>query len=436
MRGRLSTPARLLVVFAVGLAATACEPPEVESDAGEIDAGPADVALPDASVPDAGTFDAGVHDAGVRDAGLLDAGTPDAGLPDAGRPDAGVSSDAGLEVFITSMWWGGNLGGRTGVAGADFNCQLAAEAGMRGGTWKAFLGDSTHSAESRITAAGPWSQSFEDGGVELVFASVPTATTLPLHPIRVNEQHSTAFYYAPALYWTGNTTGGPVPTSTTCGDYTEGYALTATTGVANSPASAWVDTGTKPCYWFNALLCFQESASPPPQALGTAHKRAFVTHAAYTGDLGGLTGADRKCNDAALDGGLSGHFIAYLGTADAGPATRFPSGGPWYQHMADGGVRLTFNNAANVANSPRAPLRSDEHGHDRGAVGCSQNECLYWTGAVGAFEPGSWSCADWTTSVLSNQTTPIGSPTADDPKWTNAQWESCSYPHALVCLEQ
>jgi hypothetical protein len=359
----------------------------------------------------------------------------DAGPGDAGQLPPG---NGGMEVFITAMWWGGNLGGGTGLAAADFNCQLAAEGALRGGTWKAFLGDSTHPAASRLAAVGPWSQSFEDGGVQVVFGSIPSANVAPSHPIVVNEQRSTDFYYAPAIYWTGNTTSGSVDPSTTCGDYTDEDSLTAATGNADTQTMEWINAGTKPCYWFNALLCFQQSASPPPSALGTAHKRVFVTHAAYLGDLGGLAGADQKCNAAARDGGLTGSFTAYLGTADAGPATRFTSGGPWYQHFNDGGVVLTFNNAANVANMPRAGLRADEHGHDRVIdVPCSNDECLYWTGGVGAFEVAYATCGDWTSSAFSNSDqTPIGAPNSGDPKWTNDQWEYCSNPHAIVCLEQ
>ena len=51
-------------------------------------------------------------------------------------------------VFVTSTTYKGNLGG---LAGADAKCQTRANAASLGGTWKAWLSDSTTSAASRLT---------------------------------------------------------------------------------------------------------------------------------------------------------------------------------------------------------------------------------------------------------------------------------------------
>ncbi len=54
--------------------------------------------------------------------------------------------------------------------------------------------------------------------------------------------------------------------------------------------------------------------------------RAFVTSQAFTGDLGGLPGADQKCRDAATVAGLPEpyRFYAYLSTPDVSANDRFP----------------------------------------------------------------------------------------------------------------
>lgn len=54
--------------------------------------------------------------------------------------------------------------------------------------------------------------------------------------------------------------------------------------------------------------------------------RAFVTSQPFTGDLGGLDGADNKCRDAASAAGLSQphRFHAYLSTPDSSANDRFP----------------------------------------------------------------------------------------------------------------
>ena len=49
---------------------------------------------------------------------------------------------------MTSSSWNGNLGG---LSGADQKCQEAADVAGLGGTWVAWLSDSTHNARDRIT---------------------------------------------------------------------------------------------------------------------------------------------------------------------------------------------------------------------------------------------------------------------------------------------
>ncbi len=66
------------------------------------------------------------------------------------------------------------------------------------------------------------------------------------------------------------------------------------------------------------ILC---DASCDIQAL-----RAFVTTQVFTGDLGGIEGADKKCRDAAMTAGLPQpyRFHAYLSTPDSPANDRFP----------------------------------------------------------------------------------------------------------------
>ena len=52
-------------------------------------------------------------------------------------------------------------------------------------------------------------------------------------------------------------------------------------------------------------------------------KRVFVTAAKYNGDLGGLAGADAKCQAAADAAGLGGIFMAWLSDGLDSPGTRF-----------------------------------------------------------------------------------------------------------------
>ena len=54
-------------------------------------------------------------------------------------------------------------------------------------------------------------------------------------------------------------------------------------------------------------------------------RRVFVTQEAYSGDLGGVVGADEKCAEAAVKAGLEGVFRAWISDDGFGPAVRFNS---------------------------------------------------------------------------------------------------------------
>lgn len=55
--------------------------------------------------------------------------------------------------------------------------------------------------------------------------------------------------------------------------------------------------------------------------------RAFITQNTYSGDLGGLPGADEKCNQEAKKAGYEGNYIALLGTDDISARERVQKDG-------------------------------------------------------------------------------------------------------------
>src|SRR5205814_1475811 len=55
----------------------------------------------------------------------------------------------------------------------------------------------------------------------------------------------------------------------------------------------------------------------------------FTTNRTFTGNLGGLAGADAKCQAAAAAGGLAGNYRAYLGATGIDAFTRFTGATGW-----------------------------------------------------------------------------------------------------------
>ena len=58
-------------------------------------------------------------------------------------------------------------------------------------------------------------------------------------------------------------------------------------------------------------------------------KRAFVTSQLYNGNMGGLAGADARCQGLADAVGLPGTYRAWLSSATESPSTRTPPSMPF-----------------------------------------------------------------------------------------------------------
>jgi hypothetical protein len=117
---------------------------------------------------------------------------------------------------------------------------------------------------------------------------------------------------------------------------------------------------------------------PKVPGLPDPYKRVFVTSTSYTGDLGGLAGADLKCQAAAESVGLHGTFKAWLSDKKTPAPSRLSDLGPWY---SIDGTRKLFHNRKSFLASPLAPIDLDERGQ-RVTAGQS-----VWTGTA----PGAWS---------------------------------------------
>ena len=87
----------------------------------------------------------------------------------------------------------------------------------------------------------------------------------------------------------------------------------------------------------------------------------FVTSTSYDGNLGGLAGADAKCQDQADAAGLTGTFKAWLSDAKGSPSTRFTrsAGAPYV--LVDGTV-IADNYAGLTSGSLEHPINQTETG--------------------------------------------------------------------------
>ncbi len=99
---------------------------------------------------------------------------------------------------------------------------------------------------------------------------------------------------------------------------------------------------------------------PNLDGFGCSPKTVFVTSESYTGNLGGLAGADQKCNDLAAAAGLSGTYKAWLSDSSASPDTRFTRSAEPYTLVDGTVVASDYNDLVN--GSLLAPIDVTEVG--------------------------------------------------------------------------
>jgi hypothetical protein len=180
--------------------------------------------------------------------------------------------------------------------------------------------------------------------------------------------------------------------------------------------------------------------APPENAL------VFVTSQRYTGDFGGVEGADAICQDLAAAAGHSGTFMAWLSTNDfsSSPAARFtPSSVPY--ELVDG--RIVADNWADLTDgSIQTTIDLDEWGNPSpttmvysftmtdgtpGVFGSASSNCY----------GGDCNCNGWTNGNQSGSPTPgsaVGQTNQTNDDWTDYSYGNFCGPtgYPFYCFEQ
>jgi hypothetical protein len=182
----------------------------------------------------------------------------------------------------------------------------------------------------------------------------------------------------------------------------------------------------------------------------TSSKTVFITSQMFDGALGGLEGADDKCNQAAAAAGLSGTFKAWLSNSSTGPADRFVRAELPY--VRTDGVRIadhwtdlvTCDQGPGKKECLDAPLKVDENGSHLGGFLLQAWSSTGADGTPGTLVMGPVvNCADWTKSDpvvelmgATGQARLMGLDQLD-PDWTGVTGVAgCYVPLHLYCFEQ
>lgn len=189
-----------------------------------------------------------------------------------------------------------------------------------------------------------------------------------------------------------------------------------------------------------------ENVPPPPFC--TIKKIIFLSSQLFKGDLGGLSGADEKCQTAAANAGFDGVFKAWLSddTTSAKDRLLHNTTGPYVR--TDGDV-IAINWTDLVDGFIKTPIICDENKkcdyvspttYYVNGVNYELTAPAVWTNTKrnGDANPmGIASCNNW--SSTTNNVGNIGDSNSIDDKWTfnyNPNPLNCDMTARLYCVEQ
>lgn len=150
-------------------------------------------------------------------------------------------------------------------------------------------------------------------------------------------------------------------------------------------------------------------------------RRIFVTGTVFNGDLGGLAGADQKCQDIANIAALGGTWKAWLGDSTTRVEDRLIHFSGQYVQTGDGAIVAEGWDDLFSGNF-LSPVIYDERGNNMGSV-------RVWTGNS------EFSCNNWN-SQLYRDRGQIGISDSVNSYWKSISADACTMARHLYCVEE
>ncbi|MCB1581059.1 MAG: hypothetical protein H6859_10865 [Rhodospirillales bacterium] len=321
-------------------------------------------------------------------------------------------------VFITSAaYTGAEVGG---IGGADHKCQTLAEAAGRPGWYLPWLAD-----ESDLSAPGSrFTQStlqyqllngtkVADNWTDLTDGSLDNYIDRDENGNLVSSKN----------VWSNLWSNGNRINTTGC-SYWSSTGPTGNNGQNSRVDSQWSYAGSQSCTASNHLYCFQQANDP----VGP-HKKVFISSASYTGAaVGGVTGADSKCQALADAEGLGGTYKAWISDSNGltAPSASFTQASIPYRLVNGRRIADDWADLINAANPTTITI--DE-------TGALQVNKKVWTNVHtnGNQINLSGNCSDWGSTAGSAYN---GESWRLDSYWSYSNATACSTALHLYCFEQ
>jgi len=199
-----------------------------------------------------------------------------------------------------------------------------------------------------------------------------------------------------------------------CGEF---YELTG-------ECTGYCEQGT--CQEVNTLfgepcVCAVEEGQEPDQGLEI---RIFVTDVVWTGPLGGIAGADTKCNVQAAFAGLTGEWRAIISDDNTDAMSRVPNPRIPFTYVRMDGVKIADSHADLFDGSIDNRININEKGE--------VEDGFVWTGSTTAGVRTGENCANW---GFVDSTATVGTSASNAWSWIDAATPSCSTGARIYCVE-
>lgn len=180
----------------------------------------------------------------------------------------------------------------------------------------------------------------------------------------------------------------------------------------------------------NIPLCTSEVAYPAT---------VFVSASSYDGNLGGVSGADAKCQAEADGAGLSGTYRAWIGTSTYSPADNWNATARDKEYNLPDGANVADDWADLTDGSLDAPidLRADgTNPYLGGEPNAGYTAVWAAVASDGTYSNVQGNCSDWTSNSGGSAYGDYGIRDVSGSSWTGGDYGICDTLFRIYCFEQ
>lgn len=216
---------------------------------------------------------------------------------------------------------------------------------------------------------------------------------------------------------------------------------TASTDAVSSSSTSVATSTTSGAVCGDGHIDEGEACDDGPLAAGCSsscqlYRRVFVTSQVFPGDLGGLTGADAKCQEAAVEGNLPGNYFAWLSSSNDSPEDRFVRSSIPYQLVDGNEIAINWDDLTDGTLATGITVSEKKGAPGKGTHSCLPTSApIVWTNTkdAGTTNGGQNSCGEWGELTGQGSTGIAG---RVDFSWTSNCLAMCADEAALYCFEQ